>query len=362
MNILLIRISAIGDVLLTGPIIRALKNRFPEGNIHLLTSKESSEIARGFPEISKIHILEKKLSRKQAAIKELSRMKWDYVIDLQNNYRSRTITSKLKVKKVYRFQRMRFNRLVRIHFPHLRSRVSIPPAVALQYLHSAKQLGLEDDDEGLHMIPLPEWTRSAEDILSEFVSSRGIDDYSPLLIIAPGAKHATKQYPPEYFVELCEFALQEGFRSICLIGSPAEKELAGFIQGRLGEVVLNTVGKVGLGEVVGLISMGDLVISGDSAPAHISAALKTPLVTIFGPTVPEFGFAPLRTPHSIAQLENLICRPCHPHGQEKCPLKHFKCMKDLKPNAVWEIALNLWRDNHPHIEIPSPETEEQNKQ
>ena len=67
---------------------------------------------------------------------------------------------------------------------------------------------------------------------------------------------------------------------------------------------------------------------------HIASTVKTPLLALFGPTVPEFGFAPFRCESTILQVDNLKCRPCHPHGYEKCPLKHFRCMKEILPETL----------------------------
>jgi heptosyltransferase-2 len=83
-----------------------------------------------------------------------------------------------------------------------------------------------------------------------------------------------------------------------------------------------------------LIGRAQAIVTNDSAPQHLASAMGTPTLTIFGPTVPEFGFGPLAERHAVAGHDGLSCRPCHRHGPERCPLGHWRCMRELGPEYV----------------------------
>jgi len=102
---------------------------------------------------------------------------------------------------------------------------------------------------------------------------------------------------------------------------------------------INLAGDLTLLESAALISKVDLVVSNDSAPLHIANAVKTDVFTIFGPTVKEFGFYPYRKNDKIFEVD-LECRPCGKHGGKECPLGHFKCMLEVKPEIIWKEIKN----------------------
>lgn len=161
-------------------------------------------------------------------------------------------------------------------------------------------------------------------------------DRTPLVALAPGSVWATKRWP--YYPELA--GRISGRCRLAIVGSAADSDAARLIVESAGaQGVVDATGKLSLLASAELIGRSDLLVTNDSSPQHLASAMATPTITIFGPTVPEFGFGPL-APHSITLGHpSLPCRPCHHHGPPRCPLGHWKCMRELGVEEV-EIAVS----------------------
>lgn len=334
-RILVIRLGSLGDIVLSTLLLRCLRDRFPRATIDMLVKE------RYKPLLDSMDCLDGRLTYPERASgrRELRRLLrdagYDTVVDLQNNLISRRIVQHIQAQRVFRYRRWRINRWFRIHFPSLRRKLTTPPPVGIGYLETAAPLSVMDDGRGLRLICNDRSLEAVRDILRAFHEKAGLPSETEPLILAPGSRHQTKVWLAERWVTLMECAREEGYGSQVLIGSDAEQELLEGIQSRLGFPVLMTAGRTGLGELTALISLGCALVSGDSGPMHIAGAVGTPVVAIFGPTVPEFGFAPFRCRSEVVQIaDELTCRPCHPHGPERCPRKHFRCMLDIDPQMV----------------------------
>ena len=156
-------------------------------------------------------------------------------------------------------------------------------------------------------------------------------DPRPLVSLAPGSVWGTKRWP--YYPELAS-RIAHRFR-LAIVGSAADSEAARRIADSAGaQGVVDATGKLSLLASAELIGRSDLLVTNDSSPQHLASAMATPTITIFGPTVPAFGFGPL-APHSTALGHpSLPCRPCHHHGPPVCPLGHWKCMRELGVEEV----------------------------
>jgi heptosyltransferase-2 len=157
-----------------------------------------------------------------------------------------------------------------------------------------------------------------------------------MIAVAPGSVWATKRWLPERYVGLCTKLADEGF-SIVLIGGEEDLRLGNVIESSVksGSAV-NAMGKLTVLQSAELIGRCRLAISNDSSPMHLAVAMRTPVVAIFGATVPEFGFAPLGEHNEVVQTLGLKCRPCAIHGGNNCPIKTFDCMKNIQVEIVLE--------------------------
>ena len=165
--------------------------------------------------------------------------------------------------------------------------------------------------------------------------SEGADE--PFVALAPGSAWGTKRWP--YFPALAK-RLADDYR-IAIIGSKADSSLAAeIVEGLPVDRVINGVGLPLLASAE-LIGRARTIVTNDSAPQHLASAMGTPTLTIFGPTVPEFGFGPLAERHVVAGHESLSCRPCSRHGPQRCPLGHWRCMRELTPEYVSSLLTEV---------------------
>lgn len=179
-----------------------------------------------------------------------------------------------------------------------------------------------------------------------------------LIGVAPGSIWGTKRWPAESFAQLICHLLKKGGRTILLLGSPAEEALTAQITASVSQYaghstnkdLIDLAGKTSLDDLRAIYPQLSLLISNDSSPVHFASAYGVPVLALFGATVPAMGFSPL-SPHSIcAEVRQLSCRPCSDHGPKRCPLHHFRCMKELNPDLVLHqcehILSTLSEDHH----------------
>ena len=300
----------------------------------MLTREPYGGILEGFVGLDHRLTLPSKGRSGREMINSLIKVGYDTVIDLQNHVKSRMLTASLRAPRVIRFRRSRVRRWLRIKFPLLRERLSPSPEVPVGYLQAAQTLGVTDDGAGLKLEVVPEWERDARELLQRGSPEPGLNNTQPALVIAPGSRHPTKIWPPERWAEFLKGAYGLGYRNQVILGDANDLGLADRIKSEFRHPVISLAGQTDLGQLVGLIARAGVLIASDSAPVHIAAAVGTPVVAIFGPTTPDLGFAPFRCKSRIAQIDDLECRPCHPHGSKRCPRGHFKCMKNLTATAV----------------------------
>lgn len=341
-KILIIRLSSLGDIILTTPLIRVLRKRYPDARLDMLTKESFSSLPEETGKIDQSWAFPGNRRFKKKLIKTLARENYDTIIDLQDTFSSRVLVARLNPKKLYRFRRSRLNRWIRIHIPSLRSSLETPLPIMLGYLKAVEPLLVRDDGHGAELTVNPSALVVITQRLAKFRAENGLSGNMQPLIIAPGARHLTKTMPADKWVEFLHIARTEGFNFQIIIGSEADGLIAKQITEKYQQGILDLTGSTTIPELIALVSTANVLVTGDSAPMHIAAAVNTPLVAVFGSTVPEFGFAPIRCRHRIIEIKNLTCRPCHAHGLDKCPRKHFRCMMDIQPedimNAVREIV------------------------
>ncbi len=173
--------------------------------------------------------------------------------------------------------------------------------------------------------------RSAVDALLDEAGLRG----DAFVAFAPGSVWATKRWP--YYPELGRQLAARG-RRIVVVGGAADGEAARGILAELPRgAAADATGKLSLLASAELIGRAEALVTNDSSPQHLASAMNTPTVAVFGPTHPSFGFGPLAVRSAVAGHDALDCRPCHHHGPPRCPLGHWRCMREL--DAAGLLAL-----------------------
>jgi len=160
-----------------------------------------------------------------------------------------------------------------------------------------------------------------------------------LITLAPGSIWKTKRWP--FFKELAELIIRESDFNPTIIGGKDDAEIGERIAAAFPNRVISLAGRLSMIESAALLGLSKLAITNDSAPAHMAAAVGTPVVSIFGPTVPAFGFVAYSGKSIVVENKGLYCRPCSSHGPQQCPEKHFYCMLKIEAKTVWRAAAEL---------------------
>ncbi len=332
---LVIRFSSIGDVVLASPLIRVLHKRFPSSQIDFMVRKEYSELIRYNPNLNRTFEFDT-----QEGFQELRRLKeiirhekYDLIIDIHNSLRSRYIRSSNGAKKVVVINKRIFERtmLVRLKKNYYRDIVS----VADRYIEPVGIYGIENDAQGLEIF-IPDETMCK---VSGQMSSLKLHQFERVVGFCPSAKHATKRWPEERFIEAGIRLARELKAKIILFGGKSDTVLCTTIANGInkkseGECAIEYSDQFSLLETAAAMQFCDVIVTNDSGLMHIAAAMKKKLVAIFGSTVREFGFFPVGTENIVIERKGLYCRPCSHIGRSNCPEGHFRCMNEIQVDDV----------------------------
>lgn len=338
MKILVIRFSSIGDIVLTTPIVRCIKKQYPHAEIHFLTKKQFHDVVAYNPYISKVHYLESDI---QPVVLDLLKEKFNFVIDLHHNLRTKYVKALLKQAFDSRVETFSFNKLNVRKWVLTNFKLNMLPdkSIVERYFETVKKLKVKNDGQGLDYFIPTEEEISKEDL--PMSHSLGF------VACAIGGQHETKKMPLAQWISLCT---QLQF-PIVLLGGKEDAAKAEEICKIDSVKIYNACGKFTLNESADIVRRSRFVITHDTGLMHIAAAFKKPIISIWGNTVPEFGMFPYygynNLKSNVAPLSFIIenkkvsCRPCSKIGYEKCPKKHFNCMNKLEVQEIVAIADNL---------------------
>ena len=314
LKVLVLRFSSIGDIVLTTPVVRALKTQLPGVEVHYCTKKRFGPLLAHNPYVDKCFHLEGSFG---SLVSQLKAEKYDYVIDLHRNLRTQLIKLRLSVKS-YSFNKLNREKWLLVNF-----KLNRMPDVHIvdRYLATVKPLGVQDDGRGLDYFVPPEETVPRESLPHPF--RRG---YAAFAI---GGQHNTKKLPLPRMIELARLIAQP----LVLLGGPEDaangESIVAAFAGQTGKALFNACGKYNLNQSASLVQQADVVFTHDTGLMHIAAAFGKKVYSIWGNTVPAFGMYPYRTEHVVWERPHLYCRPCSKLGYKKCPQGHFKCMNEI---------------------------------
>jgi ADP-heptose:LPS heptosyltransferase len=322
MKILVIRLSSIGDIVLTTPVIRCLKRQVPGIQLHYLVKASFIPVLEANPYIDKLHIYG------DHTIEELKQEAFDYVIDLHHNLRS------LRIKKALKTTAYSFNKLNIRKFILTTLKMNFLPDVHIvdRYMETVASFGVKNDELGLDYF-IPE----KDKIKDNDIPASHQAGYIGIVI---GAAHNTKKLPLYKLQSLCA-AIRH---PVILLGGKDDRELGEQIASVDKHKIYNSCGKFNINESADLVRRAKLIVTHDTGLMHIAAAFKKPVVSVWGNTVPEFGMYPYKTAYDVFEIKKLYCRPCSKIGYRKCPLGHFKCMeKQSVENIAERVMLRIGR-------------------
>lgn len=342
MKVLIVRFSSIGDIVLTSPVIRCVRQQ-TGAEVHFLTKESFKGILEANPYISKVFTIRHKTGE---VIKALRNEHYDAVIDLHHNLRTWQLRLSLPGTPFHAFDKANFKKWWMVRF---KTQDSPIPHIVQRYLEAARPLGVQDDQGGLeYFIPAGQEMslENAAKLFPPESKSAGKVREGAYYAFAIGAAHATKRMPAEKIAEIC----RRLDAPIILLGGPADRQAALDILKLCGqETVASACGTLSLHQSASIVRQARRVITHDTGLMHIAAAFRKELVTIWGNTVPEFGMSPYYPPGTPAynrqvQVRGLPCRPCSKIGFERCPQGHFRCMNDI---PTLEVARAAMEDHNP---------------
>jgi len=317
MKVLVVRFSSIGDIVLTSPILRALKLQMG-ANVHFITKVKFSSVVANNPRIEKVYTIEKEITEVTAALKK---EKYDYIIDLHKNLRSKRLILTLGVKSIS-FDKINIEKWIRVH-----TRLNYLPNVHLvdRYFAGMKKIELKNDGDGLEY-----FHGLSERDLAQLIP-RG--DYIALVL---GATYYTKRIPKEKLI----FILKNAPLPCVLLGGKDVADLAEELSAAF-PTTKNMVGSLSLNESAAIVKYSKFAITGDTGLMHMAAAFKVPTMVFWGSTAKELGMYPYYGDNHPVKSVDIVnkeinCSPCSKIGKEKCPKGHFKCMLELKKEDILE--------------------------
>jgi ADP-heptose:LPS heptosyltransferase len=318
-KILIIRFSSIGDIVLTTPVIRCIKQQIPDVEIHFAVKKTFLPVIQANPYIDKIQVLEDDL---KDYITRLKGENYDFIVDLHQSLRSRYIRNSLQVPSAG------FPKLNLKKWLLARLKINLMPDIHIvdRYFKASARLGVVNDQKGLDYF-IPE---KDEFSLSNLPASFG----NGFIAFVIGARHATKRLPEHKIISICG----KLDVPVILLGGAEDKTTAKRIESACGPLVLSMCGSLNLNQSASLVRQARFVITHDTGLMHIAAAFRKKIISIWGNTVPGLGMSPYMPGDEqksvIIEVKGLKCRPCSKLGYKRCPRKHFRCMEEIDESVI----------------------------
>lgn len=319
LRILLVRFSSIGDILLTTPLVRALRRRHPDARLIFVTKRAMAPLVADNPHLSHVVALEPDEPLAHLA-GHLRGLQPTHGLDLHGSLRSAALRLLVRCRwSGYAKRKLARTLLVATKLDLYRGDVP----VAERYFEAARRLDVQPDGAP------PEFClgAAARERVARWLAERGAAT-APIAALAPGAAHATKRWPLAHWQALAERLRGAGYRLVVL-GGPEDRGAAQ----QLGAFAESAAGEFTLQETGACLARAKVLISGDTGVMHMATGVGTPVVALFGPTVRAFGFFPYHARATVL-AQDLQCRPCSTMGTARCPLGHHRCMVDLLPAQV----------------------------
>ncbi len=319
LRILCVRFSSIGDVLLTTPLVRALRRRHPDAELYFVTKRAMAPLVVENPHLTRVIELDPK-ERMTDLARRLRTLGPTHGLDLHGSLRSLALRWLVPCPwSGYSKRKLARTTLIATKINIYGKQVPVPA----RYFEAARALDVAPDGGPPEFFLAP----AARAHMNHRLAEVGLDQ-KPFAAIAPGAAHATKRWPSQHWQALTERLQQVGY-GVVAVGGPADRALAG----ALGAHVINVAGEFTLQETGACLARAAVLVSGDTGVMHMATGVGTPVVALFGPTVEPFGFFPYTRRAAVLERD-LGCRPCSAMGTERCPLGHHRCLEEILPDEV----------------------------
>ncbi|MBI5554345.1 MAG: glycosyltransferase family 9 protein [Elusimicrobia bacterium] len=328
-NILVIRFSSLGDVVLTTPVFTKLRHFLPETKISVLTKNQYQDVFLNNPHINEVLTLDQQ-ENLTSLISRIRKNKYDLIIDLHSNLRSHLLGLTAGVK-VIRYNKQSLNRYALLHLGTGNQKLN--KSVVERYLETLNFLGPQQLHPETKIYLSEKEIRTARALLE----NNGLKPADIIIGLNPGAKWETKKWPLLNWVDFLTMCRNNKMK-ILLFGDDNDLAFISQIVKEMGnsrDFLVNLAGRTDLRQLMALIKQCRLLVTGDSGALHIAQALAVPVLILLGPTVPEFGF--IRSNQDDAILyKDLPCRPCSLQGANYCKRSDRICLAGITAGEVFE--------------------------
>lgn len=323
--------SFLGDVILTTPLLSALRTILRPRRVTIVVRPEALPLVAHHPSVDGVVVDDKRgqdrgLTGLLRVAGRLRRERIDLVVAPHRSTRTALVLTLAGIPHRVGFSECLAAPLYHVRVPRDRARHDVE-----------RNLGLVEafgERPGEHVeAPRLVAGARAEERARDLLASLGVDDGRPLFGICPGSVWPTKRWHVDGYAEVVQALRNKNDATVLLLGGIGDQSVADAIQGRSGGAAINLVGRTDLGMFVALTARMRAVISNDSAPMHIAAACRVPVVAIFCATTPAQGYGPYGTDAEVVQAE-LECRPCGRHGGRQCPRGTEDCMRLVRAGEV----------------------------
>jgi heptosyltransferase-2 len=330
---LVIQTSFLGDMVLTTPLLAELAARGP---VDVVATPASAGLLANHPAVREVIAYDKRAAERGlggawSLARRLARSRYDAAYLAQGSMRSAAIAWLAGIRERVGFSTSAGRALYTRRVTYRDDRHHAERLLRLALGDSAV-MDVERIRPRLHPGDVE---RAAVDAL---LASGGWAR-EPLVALAPGSVWATKRWP--YYPELARELAALG--RVVVIGGAADREHAAAIAEATSGTAIDATGRLSLLASAELIARCAVLVTNDSSPEHFASAVGTPTVAIFGPTVPAFGFGPLAPEAATVGRDALACRPCDRHGPARCPLGHWRCMREIDVATVEEVVRRIAR-------------------
>lgn len=319
-----IQTSFLGDMVLTTPLLAELARRGP---VDVVATPANAPLLANHPAVREVIVFDKRRAARgvRGLARTASRLRegqYDVAYLAQGSMRSATLARLAQIPERVGFASSAGRWLYTTRVPY---REDLHHAERLWQLAMPEGAVATEEAIRPRLYPGEEHRAAVDAVLNGSAAASGA-----FVALAPGSVWATKRWP--YYAELAQRMAAE--LPLVIVGASVDGDLARAIAAVAPGRILDTTGRLPLLASAELIRRAVALVTNDSAPMHLASAVDTPTLAIFGPTVPEFGFGPLAAHRATLGHEALACRPCDRHGPPACPLGHWRCMRDITPDAT----------------------------
>ena len=338
---LVIRFSSIGDIVLSTPLLRLLRARFPNGQIDYVTRSEYTELIKSNQNLNRTYGFDARqgFDGLRTLKQNIKAERYDLIVDIHDSLRSKYLRSLRGPTRVIVDKRV-LERSMLVNFK--KNVYKDVVSVVDRYIETVRDLGVVNDGKGLELhIP--------DEVLfgvSAKIAKLRLNQFKKVIGLCPGARHFTKRWPAERYARVGAAFAQKMDAKILLLGGAADEPVCNQICWEINNEVdaeraTSLCGQLRLLETAAAMEYCDIILTNDTGLMHIAVAMHKKVLAIFGSTVKEFGFFPYDPAAVVLEQSGLTCRPCSHIGRSECPEKHFKCMTEIDADRVYTRAKAL---------------------